>query len=60
MPTIQTKYEITYGSGVIQDPDNPGNTLLFDAKSDADLYIENNKLPTEECDILALVIAIPE
>jgi len=56
MTDIQTKYEITYDGGVIEDPENPGQTLLFDTKEDAETYITDHELPPEECDILAIII----
>lgn len=56
MSDIQTKYEITYNGAVIEDPENPGQTLLFDTKELAETYITEHELPADECDILALVI----
>jgi hypothetical protein len=51
-----TKYEITYNRSVIQDPENPGQTLLFDTKELAQAYITEYELPPDQCDILAIVI----
>jgi hypothetical protein len=56
MSEIKTKYEITYNGGVIEDPENPGQTLFFDSKEDAESYISAHELPPDECDILAVVI----